>query len=285
MTNTTGIIIQKTNENDLQNIQNLWNNGEVMKYVGFPNGLQISEESIHNWYMQSKQCQDNRQNHYSIYDKELGYCGEAAFFMMKDSTLAALDIKLVPSARGKGIAFEAITYAINQAFQAGSSLVWVDPHPDNQKAIVLYERLGFQRNEMPERVKAFEDVENMQHVPVYMELTRENWPSRIYHMLPKAVYESCKDQEFYTPEDYAQDGFIHFSLKDQLIRVAQACYNKYEEMLIFEVIVNDEIRKSLKMEGLEGEVFPHLYMPLPLANVQSIHRIYKDANGQFALDF
>lgn len=44
--------------------------------------------------------------------------------------------------------------------------MWVDPHPENAKAISLYQRLGFEAKEMPEHVIALgEDP----HVYKYME--------------------------------------------------------------------------------------------------------------------
>lgn len=33
------ITVKETGNEDLQNVMELWNNGEVMFYVGFPNGL------------------------------------------------------------------------------------------------------------------------------------------------------------------------------------------------------------------------------------------------------
>ena len=57
-------------------------------------------------------------------------------------------------ARGRGIATQAISYAMEEAFKNGAETVWVDPHPQNVKAIALYERLGFKQKDMPEHVIA-----------------------------------------------------------------------------------------------------------------------------------
>ena len=35
------ITIRETSETDLENILLLWNNGEVMHFVGFPNGIGV----------------------------------------------------------------------------------------------------------------------------------------------------------------------------------------------------------------------------------------------------
>ena len=79
-----------------------------------------------------------------------------------------MDIKLFPFARGKGIASAALTYAIEEAFKNGAKKVWVDPNPNNVKAIALYERLGFERKPMPEYLIEDEGVTS-----IYMELTQK----------------------------------------------------------------------------------------------------------------
>lgn len=94
------ITIKESTTEDIKNIQELWANGDVMKYIGFPDGLHETEE----------------------------------------------------------------------AFKNGAEVLWVDPHPDNDKAISLYQRLGFIAKEMPEHVIALgEDP----HVYRYMERCKE----------------------------------------------------------------------------------------------------------------
>lgn len=60
-----------------------------------------------------------------------------------------MDIKLFPFARGKGIAQQALSYAINEAFRHGATTACVDPNPNNHKAIALYQRLGFTEKPLP----------------------------------------------------------------------------------------------------------------------------------------
>lgn len=58
--------IKETSINDLDNIINLWAYGEVMKFVGFPEGLYYTEEQIKAWYESVKSSRPST-NHYSIY--------------------------------------------------------------------------------------------------------------------------------------------------------------------------------------------------------------------------
>ena len=52
--------------------------------------------------------------------------------------------------------------------QTAAEIVWADPDPQNEKAIALYERLGFRRKEMPGYLIA-EDEES---ASICMELRR-----------------------------------------------------------------------------------------------------------------
>jgi RimJ/RimL family protein N-acetyltransferase len=136
------IDIRETTEEDLNHIVELWNSGDVMFYVGFPNGLGVSKDALReNWL--PKVNQNDKKRHYSIYEETLGYCGECYYSVEEDGT-GILDIKLLPKARGKGIGYQGLKFAIDHAFNNGKAKkVVVDPHKKNLKAISLYEKLGF----------------------------------------------------------------------------------------------------------------------------------------------
>lgn len=107
--------------------------------------------------------------HYSIYEDDLGYCGET-FYNVDDNGAAALDIKLFPKARGRGIAHRALVFAIDHAFYEGQAkLVYVDPHPDNEKAWQLYGKLGFVSKPRPDFLEEGE---------TYLEIARNQWDKR-----------------------------------------------------------------------------------------------------------
>lgn len=159
--------IRETTREDLANVQSLWADGDVMKFVGFPEGLHLTEEEMQDWY---KWISSERPlvNHYSIFEDDI-YCGESFYEIdTEHGNSAALDIKLFGFARGKGIAAKALSFAIEEAFKNGAERVWVDPNPENEKAIALYKRLGFIEKAMPAHLK-----ENNEMVSVYME--KEAW--------------------------------------------------------------------------------------------------------------
>ena len=161
------ITIKLTDYDDLKNVQGLWAEPGVMYFVGFPEGLHETLTHLENEWLPWVQCPPRRQ-HYSIYTDGI-YCGES-FYDVDETGLACMDIKLLPTARGKGIASKALSHALNAAFREGNAhTAYVDPAPENVKALTLYNRLGFQN---APRAAHLEDP----GVPyVYLELTRENW--------------------------------------------------------------------------------------------------------------
>ncbi|MFW6285267.1 MAG: GNAT family N-acetyltransferase [Bacillota bacterium] len=133
----------KTTENDLENVSKLWNDGDVMKFVGFPEGLGVTTDQLKKWLAAIDGTPLSE--HFSIYESTLGYCGESFYSVDEAHRMAALDIKLLKKARGRGIAHQALMHAIEKAFATEVvDTVYVDPDPNNQKALILYEKLGFE---------------------------------------------------------------------------------------------------------------------------------------------
>jgi RimJ/RimL family protein N-acetyltransferase len=143
----------------------LWNDGEVMFYVGFPKGLGVTLERLEKWLNGVNQ--DIFRRHYSIYAEEIGYCGETFYDIDREHDLARLDIKVLPEAQGKGIAAYAFSYVIDQVFRNKlATRAKVDPHPDNKKAWELYAKLGFVSKPRPEF---------LEKGPTYLEVTPDTF--------------------------------------------------------------------------------------------------------------
>ena len=155
--------ILRTSAEHLPLIQALWADGEVMRYVGFPDGLMQSDEEMLIWFRRLESRFPDACN-YSIFEDGV-FCGES-FYSVSPYGDAALDIKLLSFARGRGIASAGLRFALREAFSVGAAVVWVDPVPQNLKAIALYERLGFERAAVPEHLS--EQITDS----VYMELSR-----------------------------------------------------------------------------------------------------------------
>lgn len=159
------LVIRETEKDDLENIRLLWADGDVMKFVGFPNGLDYSAEQMENWFSYIKSARPNT-NHFSIYFNNK-YCGESYYEIDAKTKAAALDIKLFAHARGQGIAYKGLKFAIEKAFDNGAKRVWTDPNPKNEKAVALYQRLGMKQMPFPEDIEDCPDN-------LYFELSNPN---------------------------------------------------------------------------------------------------------------
>ena len=140
------IEVKETTIIDNNNVQKLWADGDVMRFVGFPNGLYQTDEEMQDWF---RWIESSRPvlNHYSIFE-DGKYCGESFYEIDTEHKSAALDIKLFGFARGRGIATAGLSHAIKEAFRNGAEIVWVDPNPENSKAIALYKRMGFRQKDL-----------------------------------------------------------------------------------------------------------------------------------------
>ena len=107
-------------EKHVGDVQRLWADGDVMKYVGFPEGLRQSDEEMEQWYAWIRRARP-RVNHYSVFEDGV-YCGETFYGIDgKRGNSAAVDIKLFAFARGRGIAARALSFAMEEAFRQGGS--------------------------------------------------------------------------------------------------------------------------------------------------------------------
>ena len=167
------VTIKETTYDNIKDIQSLWADADVMKYI-WPGGLQETLEGVKEW-VDKEILKRPMGNHYSIFENGK-YCGETSYSIDEDTCSASLDIKLFDFARGRGIATKALSHSIEEAFKYGAETLWVDPHPANSKALALYQRLGFVEKEMPEHVIAMGEDPN---VYTYLELSRESWKGKV----------------------------------------------------------------------------------------------------------
>lgn len=136
------ITLRETVRDDLPALMDLWNDGRVMGWVGFPNGLGYDAGQMAAWWDRLQA--DPTRHHFVIEADAIGFCGEAFFAVEAARRRASLDIKLRPEAQGRGIATEALRWLIQRVFAGEPSVdaVWTEPSPENVTARRLYERCG-----------------------------------------------------------------------------------------------------------------------------------------------
>jgi RimJ/RimL family protein N-acetyltransferase len=143
------IRIRPTGEDDLADLGRLWNDGAVMRWVGFPDGLGHDERTLRRWLDATDA--DPRRHHFVVQDPELGFCGELFYVVDAEHRRAELDVKLVPSAQGHGIATAGLSWLIERIFATETDVdtVWTEPWPENRASRALYTRCGLVETDRP----------------------------------------------------------------------------------------------------------------------------------------
>jgi uncharacterized protein (DUF952 family) len=102
----------------------------------------------------------------------------------------------------------------------------------------------------------------------------------IFKICPAALWRQAEGSGVFegAPID-RQDGYIHFSTKDQLRETAARHFASERDLLI--VAVDDkDLGEALRYEPSRGgDLFPHLYASLPIAAVRWVKPLPLDAEG------
>ena len=94
----------------------------------------------------------------------------------------------------------------------------------------------------------------------------------IYKILTKNEYEVFKKTDYYSgTEKDINDGFIHFSTKDQLIGTLEKYYKSEKNLILLKFPSNN--LKNLKWEESGKLFFPHLYSKLNTKDLLEIHEL------------
>ncbi len=160
------VTIHTTSQADLIDLIGLWNDGRVMKWVGFPDGLGYDQEAAKAWFARVEK--DAHRHHFVVHAKGIGFCGELYYAVNQGESRASLDIKFTPAAQGQGLAADALQFLINHVFETeeGVSWVWTEPSEVNTAARRLYRRCGLKPEVRPVDLGRGES---------YWALSREDW--------------------------------------------------------------------------------------------------------------
>jgi uncharacterized protein (DUF952 family) len=95
---------------------------------------------------------------------------------------------------------------------------------------------------------------------------------RLFHITTRAEFEAARTAGEYRSVDFAREGFIHCSYGRQVEATAARHFAGRQGLVLLEI---DRAALSCEIvdENLSGggELFPHLYGPLPLAAVIEVY--------------
>ena len=105
----------------------------------------------------------------------------------------------------------------------------------------------------------------------------------IFKIIDIDEWQKAKDLGTYSGSSKdIEDGFIHFSGEDQVKETLEKYYSKQKKLVLLKV-------KTLKLDHLiweqasDGNMFPHLYSSLDLANVVDEYEIAIGEDGSHNL--
>ena len=146
------IVLRPTSRQDLSFLQALWNDGEVMRYVGYPQGLGIDGQGAWEWFqlLEEHRYRDRDREHWIVENESGRPIGEAFYKLEQDycgykaSKMAGIDLKLAREFWGRGYASDALRTLVRYLFTQGFRVLVVSPNLANEAALTLYDRLGFE---------------------------------------------------------------------------------------------------------------------------------------------
>ena len=143
------IHLRPTSFEDSEFLQKLWNDGEVMRFVGFPQGMGIDERGMREWFGRLEERRGRDREHW-IVESPAGPIGEAYYRATDEycgyraSGMAELDLKLAKDFWGRGYGSDALRTLARWLFSQGFRVLVVSPNLQNKAALRLYARMGFE---------------------------------------------------------------------------------------------------------------------------------------------
>lgn len=148
---------------DAKQLTTWWNDGAVMTYVGFPNGLGTTEEKVLG----------------SMYDGQLILeengkpIGEAYYNKMEDG-IAEIHIKICEvDCQNRGLGKIILSMLLDYLFQSGYRKIVLDTDLGNKRAQHIYESLGFRKLRV--NINSWTDQLGSKRSSVDYELTEDNF--------------------------------------------------------------------------------------------------------------
>lgn len=102
----------------------------------------------------------------------------------------------------------------------------------------------------------------------------------IYHICRRTDWEAAAvDGVYRGGEGDTKDGFLHFSMSDQ-VEESAALHRAGEEGLVLLMVDPRDLGDALKWEPGRGDLFPHLYGALPTRAVMEVFDLPLGPDGK-----
>jgi len=107
----------------------------------------------------------------------------------------------------------------------------------------------------------------------------------IYHVTTRKAWEEACHKGSYEADSFKMEGFIHCSILEQVLRVANSFYLGQKDLVLLDI---DPVNLLPDVRWEPGsdkpdELFPHIYGPLNLDAVRKVLNLNEDPDGHFIL--
>ena len=108
--------------------------------------------------------------------------------------------------------------------------------------------------------------------------------TRIFHIATTADWDRAQAKGFYDADTLALEGFIHCSTIRQIIEVANRIFHNRRDLVLL-YIDRAKVTAEIRDENCEDEdtLYPHIYGPLNVDAVVTVHEFLLSPDGSFAL--
>lgn len=104
----------------------------------------------------------------------------------------------------------------------------------------------------------------------------------IYHITTQPAWLKALDDGQYQDESLATAGFIHCSSFGQVAATAKRYYAGRTDLILLE-IDESSLENTVKYEmAAIGELFPHVYGPIPVESVLRINPLILGPDGEYS---
>lgn len=116
-------------------------------------------------------------------------------------------------------------------------------------------------------------------------MTRASMPPNVvYHMLPKAVWETVPAGGVYHAATLASEGFVHCTAEPAVLeRVANRFYRREGGDWLILFVDLDKVAAPVRWEAADGHLFPHVYGPIAWGAVVRVVPFPRQADGSYQL--
>lgn len=105
---------------------------------------------------------------------------------------------------------------------------------------------------------------------------------KIFHILPKQLWEAARASGEYRGDTLTTEGFIHCSTAEQVTRTANRIFRGRDGLIVLQIDPSQVVSRIVYEDTSKtGEDFPHIYGPLNVSAVAGTQELCIGVDGSF----